>query len=90
MAKIAGQVAPEAGWRSDPDVAAMQRVRKGDSNAFRELFTKHGDAVVNFAYRFVNNRHRAEELAQDAFLQIYRARERYEPKAGSLPTSTEW
>ncbi len=81
MAKIAGQAAPEAGWRSDPDVAVMQRVKKGEANAFRELFTKHADAVVNFAYRFVNNRHRAEELAQDAFLQIYRARDRYEPKA---------
>ena len=59
----------------------MQRVTTGDTIAFRELFAKHGDAVVNFAYRFVNNRHRAEELAQDAFLQIYRARARYEAKA---------
>src|SRR5437867_13346628 len=59
----------------------MQRVRDGDSAAFRELFAKYGDALVNFAYRFVNSRPRAEELAQDAFLQIYRARARYEPKA---------
>jgi RNA polymerase sigma-70 factor (ECF subfamily) len=81
MAKTVGQAASDASWRSDPDVEVMQRVKKGDSNAFRELFAKHADAVVNFAYRFVNNRHRAEELAQDAFLQIYRARARYEPKA---------
>ena len=81
MAKIAGHAAPEAGWRTDPDVSAMLRVKRGDANAFRELFAKHADAVVNFAYRFVNNRHRAEELAQDAFLQIYRARGRYEPRA---------
>jgi len=74
--------APEAGWRSDPDVVLMQRVRDGDDTAaFRELFGKHSDAVVNFAYRFVANRARAEELAQDAFLQIYRARSRYEAKA---------
>ena len=59
----------------------MQRVRGGDAVAFRELFAKYGEAVVNFAYRFVNSRSRAEELAQDAFLQIYRARERYEAKA---------
>jgi RNA polymerase sigma-70 factor, ECF subfamily len=75
------QATPEAGWRSDPDVALMLRVRGGDMAAFRELFSKYGEAVVNFAYRFVSNRHRAEELTQDAFLQIYRARERYEPKA---------
>jgi RNA polymerase sigma-70 factor (ECF subfamily) len=79
--KHAAHESSEPGWRSDPDVALMQRVRDGDSVAFRELFAKHGDAVVNFAYRFVNNRARAEELAQDAFLQIYRARRRYEAKA---------
>ena len=80
-AKPVAQQAPEAGWRTDPDVALMQRVSKGDTLAFRELFSKYADAVVNFAYRFVANRHRAEELAQDAFLQIYRARGRYEPRA---------
>lgn len=70
-----------AGWRSDPDVQLMQRVRAGDTAAFRELFAKYVEPVVNFAYRFVLNRGRAEELAQDAFLQIYRARGRYEAKA---------
>jgi len=59
----------------------MERVRGGDSLAFHELFAKHGEALVNFAYRFVGRRDRAEELAQDAFLQIYRARARYQPKA---------
>jgi len=71
----------EQGWRSDPDVALMERVRGGDSAAFRELFAKYSEALVNFAYRFVGRRDRAEELVQDAFLQIYRARGRYEAKA---------
>jgi RNA polymerase sigma-70 factor, ECF subfamily len=71
----------EQGWRSDPDVALMERVRGGDSAAFRELFAKYSEALVNFAYRFVGRRGRAEELVQDAFLQIYRARGRYEAKA---------
>jgi RNA polymerase sigma-70 factor, ECF subfamily len=80
--KTKPHAALEAGWRSDPDVVLMQRVRDGDdTSAFRELFGKYSDAVVNFAYRFVANRSRAEELAQDAFLQIYRARSRYEAKA---------
>jgi RNA polymerase sigma-70 factor, ECF subfamily len=71
----------EPGWASDPDVELMLRVKDGDSGAFRELFSKHVDPVVNFAYRFVPNRDRAEELVQDAFLQIFRARSRYEPRA---------
>lgn len=69
------------GWESDPDVTLMRRVREGDSSAYRDLFHKHVEALVNFAYRFVGNRDRAEELAQDAFLQIFRARHRYEPRA---------
>ena len=66
---------------SDPDVQLMLRVRAGDAEAFRELFEKHQRAIVNFAYHFVGNRHRAEEIAQDVFLQIYRAAGRYEPQA---------
>ena len=66
---------------SDPDVQLMLRVRDGDAEAFRELFEKHQRAIVNFAYHFVANRQRAEEIAQDVFLQIYRAAERYEPHA---------
>jgi len=66
---------------SDPGVQLMLRVRDGDADAFRELFEKHSRAIVNFAYHFVGSRPRAEEIAQDVFLQIYRAAPRYEPTA---------
>jgi len=66
---------------ADPDVQLMLRFRDGDEEAFRELFEKHARAIVNFAYHFVGSQTRAEELAQDVFLQIYRAGPRYEPQA---------
>lgn len=66
---------------ADPDVQLMMRVRDGDAEAFRELFEKHSRSIVNFAFHFVGNRQRAEEIAQDVFLQIYRAAPRYEPTA---------
>ena len=72
---------PAPGWESDPDIELMERVRQGDQAAFRELFAKYSASLANFAFRFVGNRHRAEELAQDTFLQIFRARKRYEPRA---------
>jgi RNA polymerase sigma-70 factor (ECF subfamily) len=68
-------------WRADPDVVAMERVRAGDIEAFQVLFNKHSGAIVKFAYRFLGSRDRAEEVAQTAFLQLYRARTRYQPKA---------
>jgi len=49
---------------SDPDVQLMLRVRGDDADAFRELFEKHSRAIVNFAYHFIGNRQRAEEIAQ--------------------------
>jgi RNA polymerase sigma-70 factor (ECF subfamily) len=72
---------PLAAPASDPDVQLMLRFRAGDDEAFRELFEKHSRAIVNFAYHFVGSRPRAEELAQDVFLQVYRAGLRYEPQA---------
>ena len=71
----------QGGWESDPDVGLMLRARDGDHAAFRQLFSKYSEPLLNFAYRFVGNRDRAEELVQDAFLQIFRARQRYEPRA---------
>jgi RNA polymerase sigma-70 factor (ECF subfamily) len=70
-----------ASCRADPDVVAMERVRDGDTDAFQVLFSKYSSAIVKFAYRFLGSRDRAEEVAQTAFLQLYRARKRYQPKA---------
>lgn len=59
----------------------MARVRRGDQAAYRALYEKHLSAVARYAARFTGNAARADELAQDVFLQVYRARERWEPRA---------
>jgi RNA polymerase sigma-70 factor (ECF subfamily) len=66
---------------NDSDVELMLRAKAGDDAAFSELFERYSNRLVSFAYRIVRDRWRAEELVQDAFLQIYRARERYSPCA---------
>jgi RNA polymerase sigma-70 factor (ECF subfamily) len=66
---------------NDSDVELMLRTKAGDDAAFSELFERYANRLVSFAYRIVRDRWRAEELVQDAFLQIYRARERYSPCA---------
>ena len=65
----------------DPDAELMLAVKAGDQRAFGRLFDKYARAVVNFAFRFVGDRGRAEELAQDVFLKLYRSADRYEPSA---------
>jgi len=65
---------------ADPDAALMCRVREGDDDAFTRLFAQWRRPLVRFTVRFVSDQARGEELAQDVFLKIYRARERYEPR----------
>jgi RNA polymerase sigma-70 factor, ECF subfamily len=64
---------------SDADL--MLRVKDGDEDSFACLLVKHRDPVVNYLRRMVRNAAVAEELAQDVFLRVYRARQRYEPTA---------
>ena len=66
---------------NDSDVELMLQAKAGDDAAFSELFERYSKRLLSFAYRIVRDRWRAEELVQDAFLQIYRARDRYVPSA---------
>ena len=66
---------------TDTDVDLMLRVKEGDEEAFRALFRKHSPRVVQFVRRFVGNPPVADELAQEVFVQLYRARRRYQPDA---------
>ena len=65
--------------RSDAEL--MLRVKDGDERSFADLLSKHRDPVINYLYRMVQNAAIAEELAQDVFLRVYRARNSYEPTA---------
>ncbi len=65
----------------DADAALMVAFQKGDSEAFDQIIDKYHKPIVNFIYKIVNNSAEAEELAQEVFLRIYRARHTYEPKA---------
>lgn len=65
----------------DPDAELMVAVQHDNGAAFEQLLDKYHRHIVNFIYKFVNNAAEAEDLAQEVFLRIYRARHRYQPKA---------
>ena len=50
----------------------LVRARAGDHDAFAEIVERHEAMVFSLAYHFFNDRSRAEEVAQDVFLQLYR------------------
>ncbi|HEX7419322.1 MAG TPA: sigma-70 family RNA polymerase sigma factor, partial [Thermoanaerobaculia bacterium] len=50
----------------------LDRARTGDGDAFATIVADHEAMVFSLAYHFFNDRSRAEEIAQDVFLQLYR------------------
>ena len=51
---------------------AFTRAREGDHEAFAVLVERHEAMVYSLAWNFFGDRSRAEEVAQDVFLQLYR------------------
>jgi RNA polymerase sigma-70 factor (ECF subfamily) len=59
----------------------MLAVRDGSATAFDELMVRYQNRVVTVLEHLVGHRESAEDLAQDVFLRVYRARNRYVPGA---------
>jgi RNA polymerase sigma-70 factor, ECF subfamily len=65
----------------DADAELMLRVARGDQRAFAQLFDRYHASVSRFAFRFVGERAKSEELAQEIFFKLYRTASRYQPTA---------
>jgi RNA polymerase sigma-70 factor (ECF subfamily) len=63
------------------DVQLMLDVKAGDERSFELLLRKYRTPVINFLYRMVRDSAIAEDLAQEVFLRVYRARQEYAPSA---------
>jgi len=68
-------------YLSDPDVQLMLKVSAGDNTAFEQLVRRYQDRLVGFFFYVIHDRSVCEDLAQEAFLRVYKSRERYEPTA---------
>src|SRR5262245_58566545 len=63
------------------DVQLMLDVKAGDEQSFGLLLQRYRTPLVNFLYRMVRSREQAEDLAQEVFIRVYRARAEYVPSA---------
>lgn len=63
------------------DAEVMLRVKAGDDSAFDHLVEKFRRPLVGYLYRMARNQAVAEELAQEVFLRVYRARKTYNAEA---------
>ena len=61
--------------RTDHDLVAA--ARRGDEDAFAEIISRYKNPITNFLYRFLNDYEEAVDLAQETFVRVYFALERY-------------
>ncbi len=63
---------------SNDDKSLVDRCRKGEDEAWRELVDRFGQRIYSVAYHFTLKREDAEELSQEIFLKIFENLERYD------------
>ena len=69
---------------ADEDLISL--VETGDADAFAALYDRHSSAAFSLAYRMMGERQASEDLAQDAFLKVWRGAGSYRVARGSVRT----
>lgn len=67
---------------SDDELA--ERLRAGDETALREVYDRHGSAVLYLAQRLLGNRADAEDVTQVTFVAAWNGRDGFDPQRGTM------
>jgi RNA polymerase sigma-70 factor (ECF subfamily) len=70
-----------AGVPADPDAALLERLRRGDEDAFRALVEEHGPFLMRLVMMHVPSRAIAEEVVQDTWLAALNGLDRFEGRS---------
>src|SRR5918911_467915 len=60
------------------DHRLLEATRSGDEVAFAELVRRYRNQITNYVYRMTNDYELAVDLAQETFMRVYRAADRYQ------------
>jgi RNA polymerase sigma-70 factor (ECF subfamily) len=74
----AAGVEPAESAESRTDHALLEATRTGDETAFAELVGRYRNQITNYIYRMTNDYDGAVDLAQETFVRVYRAADRYQ------------
>jgi RNA polymerase sigma-70 factor, ECF subfamily len=69
---------------ADEDLMAL--IGEEDAGAFAALYDRHSRVAYSLAYRVMGKRQAAEDLVQEAFLQVWRAAGSYRTERGTVRT----
>lgn len=75
--------APDCGFSDadKQDIAWMERVRRGDMEAFEKLIETHQKRVIGTVAKMLGDEVDAEDIAQQVFIRLWNSAARYEPSA---------
>jgi RNA polymerase sigma-70 factor (ECF subfamily) len=73
-----GTLASRKELSSLSDSQVVQRFLDGESRAFGELVSRYDNRLLNFVYRTVGDRERAQDLVQETFVRVYRHLHRFD------------
>jgi RNA polymerase sigma-70 factor (ECF subfamily) len=59
----------------------MARIAEGDEYALEILVSRHQTSILNLVYRFIGDRTKAKDLAQEVFIRVWQAAKTYKPEA---------
>src|SRR5215211_8225734 len=62
------------------DRALVERILGGDRDRFGVLVTRYEKRVINYVYRITHRYEDAHDLAQEIFVKVFLALDRYDPK----------
>ena len=68
----------------ESDEELYRLMRKGNQQAFAELYERREPALYRYALHMSGNRHIAEEITHEAFLQLIGPEMRFDARRGSL------
>jgi len=63
------------------EATVVERARKGDAEAFRELVEGYSSKLFRLAYRITGDEQSAEDAVQEAFLRAYRSLDRFDSRS---------
>ncbi|MET8148368.1 RNA polymerase sigma factor [Actinoplanes sp. NPDC049668] len=67
-----------------PDDELAERLRAGDETALRQVYDRHGAAVLYLAQRLLTNRADAEDVTQVTFVAAWTGRDGFDPQRGTM------
>src|SRR5438270_6925895 len=62
------------------DRALVARILEGDRDRFTELVKRYEKRLINYVYRITHRYEEAHDLAQEIFVKVFLALDRYDPK----------